>query len=81
MPNQGLTMKQNGRNRGIALWPLVRARVHRAGVYGLGIACEHQSITDDNVGRYWTELHAKIFIGPWLINIHLPISKINELPF
>jgi hypothetical protein len=55
--------------------------VHRCGVIGLGIVGERSSITDDKLGYYWTEIHAKIFLGPWLVNLHVPISRQRELPF
>ena len=64
-----------------SLWRLVRARVHRGGVVGLGIAAERCGITDGKCGYYWTEIHAKIFLGPWLVNLHFPITKRTELPF
>ena len=74
-------VKQRRAQPGVALWRLVRARVHRCGVVGLGVAGERQGITDDKLGYYWTEIHAKIFVGPWLVNLHFPISRQRELPF
>lgn len=74
-------VKQRRAQPGVALWRRVRARVHRCGVVGLGIAGERSSITDDNLGYYWTEIHAKIFLGPWLVNLHVPISRQRVLPF
>lgn len=59
----------------------VSARVHKAGIFGFGFAGERSCITDDNLGYYWTEIHAKIFLGPWLVNLHFPISRLRELPF
>lgn len=72
---------ENQRAAGVVLHRLVRARVHRVGVFGLGFAGERVGITDHKAGYYWSEVSVKIYLGPWMVNLHFPITRLREVPF
>lgn len=55
--------------------------MHRVGVFGLGFAGERVGITDHKAGYYWSEVSVKIYLGPWMVNLHFPITRLREVPF
>jgi hypothetical protein len=42
---------------------------------GLGVAGELSVLCDDRVMWMWTNLHIKVYLGPWIWLINLPVSR------
>jgi len=42
--------------------------------FGVGVAGETYTVCDDKIMWAWTNLHIKVYLGPWIWLVNLPVS-------